>query len=319
MFRKINLKTIIILFVVLLAIVIITTITGSMKGNRSFKGNLTGFNADQIDKIVISPKVMNGKKIEISKNNDRWELLADGRKFNADQRLAESLVNELDQIKPKSVASTKKERWADYQVTDSLGTRVQLYSGNTVLEDIYLGKFSFSGGGATSYVRLANDKTTYGIAGSQSSMANRNADGFKDKTVINSEKEEWDKITFSYPGDSSFFIGKQGDKWNIGDIETDSVKIAGFLSSLSTVNHYKLASTEPSENPQYSVKIEGKKLTAPIEVNGYRQNDLFIVSTSQNPGIFFEGKDLMKKLYPSKSRFAKTAPPKGAAKHDNNK
>ena len=319
MFRKINLKTIIILFVVLLAIVVITTITGSKKENRSFKGNLTEFNADQVDKIVISPKVMKGKKVEISKANDHWTLLADGKKFNADQRQVESLVNELNQIKPRSVVSTKKERWDDYQVTDSLGTRVQLYSGNMVLEDIYLGKFSFSGRDATSYVRLANDKTTYGIAGSQSSTANRNADGFKDKTVINSESGEWNKITFSYPGDSSFVIQKQGDKWNIDGTETDSVKTAGFLSSLAAVNHYKFASTEPSGNPQYAVKIEGKKRTAPIEVNGYQQNDLFIVSTSQNPGVFFEGKGLMKKLYPPKSRFTKTAPPKGAAKHDNNK
>ena len=48
MFRKVNLKTLIILFVSLLLLVIVVNLIDQRKGNRSFEGNLIEYKPDQI-------------------------------------------------------------------------------------------------------------------------------------------------------------------------------------------------------------------------------------------------------------------------------
>ena len=305
MFRKINLKTLIILFVSLLLLVVIVNLIDHRKGNRSFKGNLVEYQADQISKILVYPKAMQGEKVELIKENDRWMVLANNKKFRADQNLIQSLINGLNHLSPESLVSNKKDRWVRYEVTDSLGTHVQLYNGEYPKADLIFGKVSYSAQSVRSYVRLTKENTVYRINGSQASEFNRDINGFKDKTVISSVQDDWEKLTFSYPADSSFVLAKTGEKWGIAGQTTDSTEIAHFLSSVSKVNHYQLAKNEPEGTPDFRLTIEGTKPGSSIELNGYQKEDQFLLTSSQNPDIYFEGKTLKEKLFPSPSKFIK--------------
>ena len=302
MFRKVSLKTILVLFAVLLILVVGTRLLDLKKGNRSFKSELVDVTSDQINKIVVSPRVMRGQKVELTKENDHWIGTSGDKKFNADSKLAESIVNELNHLKPESVASNKKDRWEHYQVNDSLGTRIQLFAGNSLQADVYLGKFSFSSQRQPkSYVRVANDETTYGVDGYIASSFNREMNGFRDKTVIHSNKNDWKKLTFNYPADSSFVLEKDSLKWDISSASADSIKVAKFLSALQNLNQYQYASQKPQGAPTFTLKIEGDK--SPIEVKGYEENsNQIVVTSSQNPGTFFDGKNIMEKLFPPRSK-----------------
>ena len=303
MFRKVSLKSIVIVFAVLLILVVGVKLMDMKKGNRSFKSELVSVTPDQINKIEIYPRVMNGVKVELTKDGDHWTGNSKGEKFNADEGLVESIVNQLNHLKPESVASNKKDRWEHYQVTDSLGTRIQLFAGNSMKADLYLGKFSFSSQRRPkSYVRLADDETTYGVNGYLASSYNRNLDGFKDKTVIHSDKGDWTKLTFNYPSDSSFVLEKEGQKWIIPSATADSAKVVKFLSSLQNVSQYKFSKTQPQGQPVFSLKIDGNK--EPIEVKGYLtgNDDELIISSSQNRGSYFDGKSIKDKLFPPRSK-----------------
>jgi len=305
MFRKISLKIIVIVFVSLLVLVLISKISDHKKGNRTFKEVLTEFDANQISKIQISNGVNKTNTIELSKNKDKWTISCNNKMFNADKQIVVSMINELNKIHPSSVASTKKDRWKKYQVDDSSATRVKLFAGNILKGDILAGKFSYSGRSGKSYIRIYGDKTTYGVTGDQSSIIKRQPDSFKDKTVISSDKINWEKLTYSYPADSSFILVKNNNYWEINGIKTDSIKTAGFLSSINYVRHYNMSKTAPAKSsPDYELKIEGKNI-APIIIKGYDQNGTFIVSSDENPGVFFEGNDLKKKLFPGKYKFQK--------------
>lgn len=300
MFRKVNLKTILIVFAALLILVVGIKLMDLKKGNRSFKSELVSVTPDQINKIDIYPRVMNGAKIELTKDGAHWTGNSKGTKFNADGSFAESIINQLNQLKPESVASNKKDRWKHYQVTDSLGTRVQLFAGNSLQADLYLGKFSFSSQRQPkSYVRLADDKTTYGVSGYIASSCNRDINGFKDKTVIHSNKGDWTKLTFTYPADSSFVLQKENSKWTIPTATVDSAKVVKFLSALQNINQYRYASQQPQGHPTFSLKIDDDK--GPIEIKGYQENNGLVISSSENPGTYFDGKSIKKKLFPSRS------------------
>jgi len=305
MFRKISFKTIIILFAALLVLVVISKISDHKKGNRTFKSILTEYDANQISKIQISKGINNKNTIEFSKKENKWTLSYDNKKFNGDKQIIGSMINELNKIHPSSVASTKKDRWKEYQVDDSLATRIKLFAGNELKGDILAGKFSFSGQSGKSYIRIAGDNTTYGVTGEQSSLVNRKPDSFKDKTIISSDKNSWNKISYTYPSDSSYILVKKDNDWEIDGIKTDSVKTDGFLSTINYVRHYNMATSIPDKNtPDYELKIEGKNMS-PIIVKGYNQKDKFIVTSNENEGVFFEGNDLKKKLFPGKIKFKK--------------
>jgi len=305
MFRKVSLKIIVIIFVVLLALVVISKISDHKKGNRTFKEVLTEFDANQISKIQISKGINKNNTIELSKNKNKWTISCDNKKFNADKQIINSLINELNKIHPSSVASTKKDRWNEFQVDDSLATRIKLFAGNELKGDILAGKYSYSGQSGKSYIRIYGDNTTYGVNGEQSSIVKRQPDSFKDKTIISSDKNSWEKISYTYPSDSSFIIVKKDNYWEINGIKTDSVKTAGFLSSINYVRHYNMAKSVPAKStPDYELKIEGENMS-PIIVKGYNQDDKFIVTSDENVGVFFEGKDLKKTLFPGKYKFQK--------------
>jgi len=305
MFRKVNLKTLIILFVSLLLLVIVVNLIDQRKGNRSFEGNLIEYQPDQISKILIYPRVMQGEKVELIKEKDQWMVIFNNKKFRADQNLVQSMINGLNNLSPESLASNKKDRWVEYEVTDSLGTHVLLYAGENPEADLIFGKISYSAQSVKSYVRLANENTVYRINGSQASEFNRDRNGFKDKTVVNSAQSDWEKLSFLYPADSSFVLAKTSDKWEINGQTADSTEIARFLGSISKVSHYQLAKNEPEGAPDFRLTIEGQKMGSSIELKGYQKEDQFLLTSSQNPDVYFEGKTLKEKLFPSQSKFIK--------------
>ena len=72
MFRKINNKILVTVFVVLLAIVVVVELMDSRKGNRTFKNDLVDVSADNVTSIEIYPKAINGKLLKIYKENDNF-------------------------------------------------------------------------------------------------------------------------------------------------------------------------------------------------------------------------------------------------------
>ena len=255
--------------------------------------------ADEVSSIELSPKVNGGEVIKLFKENDAWKVESEGNIYNADQSVAGRMISELNNMKPKSVAATSKERWRNFEVTDSLGTRVKLYNGNNLLADVIVGKFSFSQPrNMTSYVRLEGDKEVYGVEGMLGMSFNRNVDSFRDRTVIKSNKSDWTKLTFEYPADSSFVLEKVGEKWMIGDMETDSVSVANYINSIANLSDGSFVNSKPASSSTHRLTIEGNNLMQKIEIVGYYQDtENFIFESNQNPNTWFNSKSSAEKIF----------------------
>jgi hypothetical protein len=301
MFRKINNKILVTVFVVLLAIVVVVELMDSRKGNRTFKNDLVEANADNVTSIEIYPRAANGKLLKIYKENDNWKVESDGNKYNADASTAIRLISQLDELKPKSVAATSKDRWKQFEVTDSLGTRVKLLNGDDVVADIVIGKFSYSQPrNTTSYVRLTNDKEVYGVEGMLPMSFNRDINAFRDRTIIKSNKNDWTKLTFSYPADSSFVLEKKADKWMIGDMEADSSKVVLYFSQIAGLNDGSFAKEKPVIAPTHRLTIEGNNMMQKVEIVGYYSDpDNFVLESSANPDTWFNSAAAAKKVFTS--------------------
>ena len=301
MFRKINYKILVTVFVVLLALVVLVELLDSKKGNRTFKSDLVEVLADEVSSIELYPRVENGTKIRLFKENDEWRVESEGKSFKADQASAGRMISELNSIKPKSVVATSKDRWENFEVSDSLGTRVKLLNGSKVVADLVIGKFSFSQPrNMTSYVRLADEKEVYGVDGMLGMSFNRNVNSFRDRTVIKSNKTDWTKLTFSYPADSSFVLEKIGEKWMIGDMETDSAAVVQYFNSIANLNDGSFTEEKPVIAPTHQLTIEGNNRMQKVEIKGYYTNaETFVYESNQNPEAYFNSKSNAEKVFVS--------------------
>lgn len=307
MFRKVDIKILASVFVVLLALVIVVELVDSRKGNRSFKGELVNVNADEVTAIEILPRVTNQKSIRLFKESNKWKVEFDGKTYNADASSPRRLINLLNDLKPKTVAANKEESWEKYELTDSLATRVKLYKASELVADILIGKFSFSQSrNMTSYVRLADDKTVYGVEGMPGSSFNRKVDAFRDRTLIKSDQAYWTKLSFEYPADSSFVLEKRDSIWWIGETKADSAAVAQYFNQIESLYDGNFTDEEPSGNATHRLVIEGDPSYPQIEVKGYRlDNDRFMLTSSLNPKSFVDSKSTAVRLFVGKSTFIK--------------
>lgn len=298
MFRKINTKLLVGIFAGLLILVVATELIDSKKGNRTFKSELINVNADEVTSIEINAKANNKELITLFKENDLWKVKSGDKTYNADASIARRLVSELNNMKTKSVAATSKDRWENFEVTDSLGTGVKIFAGTEKVADLIVGKFSFSQPrNMTSYVRLTGEKEVYGVEGMLGMSFNRKTDSFRDRAIIKSNKTDWNKLSFDYPADSSFVLTKTDKTWMAGELQTDSAKVANYFSQISMLSDGNFVG-KPQITPTHRLTIEGNNQMQKIEINGYKISpDEFILESSQNPGAYFNSKTSAEKLF----------------------
>ncbi len=301
MFRKINSKILISIFVVLLALVVLVELIDSRKGNRTFKNELVNVEAAEVTSLELYPKAVNGNLIRIFLENEKWKVESDGKTYNADGPNVTRMIAELNEMKPKSVAATSKDKWEQFEVTDSLGTRVKLMKGSDVLADVVIGKFSFQQPRTTtSYVRLTDDKEVYGVEGMLAMSFNRNLNSFRDRTIIKSNKADWTKLTFSYPADSSFVLEKRDNKWMIGDMQADSAKVAQYFTRIANLTDGSFVNEKPVIAPTHRLSIEGNNMMQKVEVIGYYSDpEHFVMESNLNPDTWINSKTTAEKVFTS--------------------
>lgn len=319
MSKQTNFKKIFIIIGVLLALLLIVKIKDRKQGDRSFKAYVLQVDTAIVDAINITPKGSD-ESIRLEKQDAAWILNLAGKKVSADKGMIESLLSQSASLKTKSVAATSKDRWSEYEVTDSAATRVVLKEGKKILSDFLIGKFSYKqppqgqnpymqqrqNVQMTSYIRLNDEKEVYAVDGYLSMMFNRNTDAFRNKTVVTGNPENWKKLVFSYPADSSFTLVNQGGKWMVNGSLADSASVASYLSKIRYLNGSSFDSeTELFEGQQaeLSVRIEGNN-AAPIEVKAYRNNNGELVYTSSlNKGNILASENIKTSLFIGKDGF----------------
>jgi hypothetical protein len=307
MYRKLNIKILTAIFTALLVIVILVELADSRKGGRTFREDLVEVEAGEVTSMEIFPKVAGGEMIKLTRQDEMWFAESEGNRYNADGAMVGSMISELNRVQPESVVATEESRWEQYEVTDSLGTRIKLYNGQEVLADLIIGKFSFSQPRKmTSYVRINGEDEVYGVDGMLGMSFNRNLNSFRDRTVISSSVADWSKLTFSYPADSSFVLQKAGDGWMVDGQPADSVAVEEYFSSLGNLSNGQFAEEEPSGTVTHRLVIEGNNEMQPIEITGYYiDEENFIVESSHNRGNFFNSTDLANTIFISGNKFIK--------------
>lgn len=319
MFNKFNFRSLVVIFSVLLIIVVAVKVLEQT--GKKYKGTipdkLIAINTMDITAISIQPPSADAKAIRLHKFENKWFVEKGDQQYFADPSKIKQLKALLAEIEePKRVVARKKERWDEYDVSDSAGIKIALEKDGKVSDRITIGRFNYQQptpqqqrmkqyggrprGSVTSYIRVNEDKRVYVVDGFLRMAFQPNLAVYRDKTVVNSSPDKWSSLSFIYPADSSFTLSKRNGKWLINNQPVDSDSVDQYLQKLSDLSSQSFL--EPELKPQASVShkmiIKGKNMNS-IEVTAkpVEGKAQYAIQTSQNKEALFADKQLFNKIF----------------------
>ncbi len=285
----------------------------SKRGENTFRTNvIPKVDSGKVNAMLIYTSAKRGEPMKFTRKNGKWMVTQGGYTTLADDKAESYVIEQVGMISPDRLATGDPGQWKEYNLTDTGATRVVLLNNTDTLLDMLVGRFGFNGQArqGISYMRMHGHDEVYGVEGFLALNITQDVDSWRDRKAIYMDPHAWTKLTFNYPGDSSFTIQKDSnEEWHFADgKKTDSAATAATLTTMSQQNYgkfdYKFDTN--SSKPVYTLQVEGKEIST-ILLKAYPADTAneYIITSTINPGAYFSEKKskMLSKLFVGKKSF----------------
>lgn len=324
--KKVGNKELFIILIVLIGIYALVRYINHKRGENTFHtAIIPKLDTNKVSDmyIYLSSKGAQEKPMHFFKNGDKWMMTQSGYTTRADEQSEKYVLGLIKGISPDRLATNDPAQWKTFRVIDTMGTRVVVMGQKDTLVDMIVGKFGFNAQErqGISYLRLHGQNEVYGVTGFLAMNITEDVDSWRDRKIIYMNDKDWTKLTFNYPGDSSFIIQKDSNgKWNLADGgKLDTIAVKDNLTTMSRQNYGKFVYNfdTTKAKPVYSIKLEGKGLN-PIIINAYPADSTYkyVITSTMDPGAYMSGAQggMFRSLFFSKADFMHhKEPPKAPA------
>ena len=291
---------------------------GKRSSPGTFPEQLVEFDSSGVDKILINPKSENGETLEFFLRDGKWRIKKAGIEIPAAEGLVPSLIGEIQNLKPKRLATKDQSKWSEFDVTDSLASRVRVIAGEELRADVLVGRISYSqapqqsfqmGGNqvrGSSYVRVNEKNEVYSVEGFLSISFNRDFASYRNKTFLRLTRDSIESIEFIYPADSGFVLQRIDSNWSLNGLPANSGKVVEYLDKITTKNMSNFKDDFDRGQPPDFRLIFSEKGKGPTTVQGFMVDSAsWVWNSSYNPESMFEEKSNLSsgQLLAPKSRF----------------
>ena len=297
-----NNKILLVVLGVLLGGFVLSKMFRSPARESNLKEILLKLDTAKVAAIHIAPAIERKNEIKLVRSGNHWKAENGQRNANIDGNQIKNALRSLAEIRPDRMVTRSKEKWTAYKV-DSTGTYIKILAGEEPVE-FWVGR-SNSG---ISCVRVEGSNEVYEIKEPLDTYFNKSFSSWRDKSFSRLDPEHISTITFQYPGDSSYVLKLDRNKWRTNNLDVDSSKVATYLNKLraKTISGFADNFNPPAE-ASYVVEFNndsGKVLT----VKGWNSQDAgwILASTLQND-VYFSTQDssFIHSLFPGKKTFFK--------------
>ena len=298
---KFNNRTLLIVFVGLAGILVLTRVFTAKKAVRTLDTELVEIDTGRISDIYIYPQAEEGAELSFSRSGSGWKVTRGELSAPADNYGIGNALNELLNLEADRLVARSEEKWTEFHVDDSLGTRVLVKEGKKTTLDLIIGRFNYqpppggySGygqqqyGTGITYVRKSDEDEVYVVEGFLAMSFNQGFNNWRDQTISRLTRDQVTKVIFEYPADSGFVAQKLENNWTVNGILADSTSMAQYLNGLSRKSHGDFADGfSPMSSPVYQVTFEGMNMD-PLLIRVYSQmQDELVLHSSINPESYF--------------------------------
>jgi hypothetical protein len=312
MFKKFKSGLLLIVLAVLIVAYLLVRYAGS--NDRTFKDKVLSFDSSQITEIIIDDPRNQQDPVDLIKTSDKWTVRYDKHEYTADTNVIKNMLKTLSDMPTKRFAGKGSGAWAKYEVTDTSATLVTIKSSGKTIAEVLIGKFSYNvpkdqqqaqgrqqRGEMTSYVRLKGEKDVYAVDGYLKMTFGSKIDSYRYRSLSGVNPDDITRITVNEPGNRKVYDNHDG-KWQMNGAPADSATTVKYRNTLARLNGTRFVDQEAApSSASHSALIEGNNF-APVEIQAFPVADTnvnYIVTSSANPGSFFNGKEggLFKKIW----------------------
>ena len=282
-----NNKVLSIIFVVLLAIYLMTQLFGGQKETSIDRSALL-IDTSSISKLIIHPKSSSDEVFSIERNDGDWVITKDDLAPSVNTYAVQSLLRTLSGISIERLVSKSEDRWQDYEVTEENSTRIEVFEGTKKVKDLVIGRFNFNQAtrSATSYVRLFDEKDIYSVDGFLSMTLGQEFDNYRDKALVNFSKEELNHILISSDQQEIPFK-LDGNDWVSNEGKVDSSGMASYLNSLSGLQGSTFYDNGDIGSMPLAHRVTFTTVKDQKNIEVRTKDGQFIINSSDNPEAYF--------------------------------
>jgi hypothetical protein len=322
MLKKISNTQLIYILLLLCAFALVRYLYNKKKGENTFQtAIIPKIDTNKVTDMLIYTTQKKGEPLHFTKSGKNWLITQSGYTTLAEDRSEKYAIEQIQQISPDRLATNDPAQWKDFNVVDTMGSRLILLNHKDTIIDIIVGKFGFDREAkqGISYMRLHGQKEVYGVSGFLAMNITQEGDSWRNRKTIYNNPAELNRVMFTYPGDSSFAVQKDSTgRWHFVDGgKCDSIGSVATITGITQQNYgtfvYKFDTN--SAKPVYTLQVEGNGLN-PVIIKAYVADtaNKYVITSTMNPGAYFSGKgEMFSKLFPGKKSFLHHQEPKKQA------
>ncbi|MEO0469526.1 MAG: DUF4340 domain-containing protein [Bacteroidota bacterium] len=302
MFKRFSNRQLLIVLAVIGGLYLLSLAFGGRK-ESSFDKTLVSLDTAKVDQLIMYPAGKAGS-VRLQKSGAQWMVQTeDGNMVPTADGVVKSALDQIAFLEASQLVSRDPDKWIDYQVTDSAGTRIEVMQGSEKVADLILGNFAMGQNAINSYVRLNGKDETYVVSGYLGASFARAADDWRNKSILKGSENEWASLSVTAADLDPWQIVKGNDNlWLLmpDSAETNTTAVTNYMNGLRNVSGAAFANRPPqTASVSYQLNIQSLN-TGMIEVKAFSDAEHgFLVSSSQNPGAYFTDQDssLVRKLF----------------------
>ncbi len=314
MARRFNNKTLLVVFAVLAAAFLAVKFFGKRSAGGNFPEYVVNMDTAGVDRILMNPKAEKGATLEFSKVGGSWRIKKEEKNIPAAEGVAENIIFQISNLKPTRLATRNEENWSQYDLTDSLGTRVRIYRDEDLLADVMVGKISYKqlpgpqgqfGGQpnitGNSFVRLTDGKEVYTVTGFLGITFNRDFNSYRNQTFLMINQDSLTTLEFIYPADTGFVVQRVDSVWAIGTMPVDQDILNNYVRTISNKRFSNFNDDFKGDARPVFRLIISEKGTDPVTIQAFDLGGgTWILNSSLNSEGMFEASDEeVQKIFPS--------------------
>ncbi|PKP18413.1 MAG: hypothetical protein CVU05_13560 [Bacteroidetes bacterium HGW-Bacteroidetes-21] len=271
----------------------------------TFNPDIIKIDTNQITKIIIYQKELQGDSIVLELKDNYWEMRNKELNAPASAGSLHNLFRELAAFKPERLASVSQKDWAEFQVNDSSSTRFTIKNKeNQTIIDLILGKISFqakNGSGmygnqqrnvdGITYFRINGEDITYAANSFLGMIVNTPPMGWRERTIAQINPVDITRIKVKTP-EFAYTLEQKDKIWYLGESAIDSNLIKNYLNQFTYMAFNVFDDNPPAQiESEFELSIE-TSVASPLTISGKAINDsTLLIHSTINPAWFRVRKD----------------------------
>ena len=304
--NKFNNRTLLLIFIGLAALFTLSRLSRVREGDRSLMSELAVIDTSRVSTFSIFPASESGREIKFTREGPDWRIASGDLNAPASSQAVRSLLAEIGSLEAEQLVARDPDRWVEFQVVDSLGTRILIKEGSRVVVDLIAGRFQYqpppqgnynmygqNQGSGRTYIRLSGEDEVYSVDGFFALSVNQGFDRWRDQTLSRINKTALSRIRFDYPADSGYVAQNAESGWMVAGLPADSASMDHYLNRITRTSLTEFEdSYRPVGDADYRLTLEGDQFK-PVVIRAFSAEDsTFVINSSQNPESWFRVGDL---------------------------